>query len=145
MKILLISSPLIFILVICLQKIEGKMNFDQLVKAGKPVGKNCQRQTGCPMDLINNAKLKGEFPPVPELQCYFKCLFVAMSIIKNDKISEDSLNSQMAVMLTEELAGRLKGLAAVCIPEATSLDICEAAYQFTVCGYKYDPSLYFFP
>ncbi|XP_043470466.1 uncharacterized protein LOC122503814 [Leptopilina heterotoma] len=145
MKIMLISRTLIIILVICFQNIEGKMNFEQLVKAGKPVGKTCQRQTGCPIELIQNAKTKGEFPPVPELQCYFKCLFIAMGIIKNDKISEDALNAQMAIMLTEDLAERLKGMASVCIPEATSPNICEAAYQYTTCGYKYDSSLYFFP
>ncbi|XP_033210134.1 general odorant-binding protein 19a-like isoform X2 [Belonocnema kinseyi] len=128
---------LALIMAVSLQNIECKMDFAQLSKAGKAFRKSCQRESNCPTDLITNARLNGDFPPVPELKCYFKCLFQAMKIIRDDKFSEEAMNSQMALMLTEDLAKSLDAMAAHCIPQTLFLPMMTYSIKFYLTLYLY--------
>ncbi|KAL2719253.1 general odorant-binding protein 72-like [Vespula squamosa] len=92
------------------------------------------------LELLDNASQKGEFPPDPKLQCYFKCVLVLSKAMKNDQLRPEVMKTQAELMLTDDLSERIKVTIDKCAPSITSSDSCEAAWQFAKCYYETDSS-----
>ncbi|XP_033210130.1 uncharacterized protein LOC117168511 [Belonocnema kinseyi] len=141
MRVIFVTSALILFLVF-LENAEGKMNFQQLENMAKGPKKSCQKSTECPQELLEAGK-NGQFSPVREFQCFFKCIFDKMKVMKNDQISWPAMNQQLELLLNPELAERFAVAIEACQSKAISEDMCEATYQFAVCLWEHDSSLYF--
>lgn len=121
------------------------MNMDQIRNVVKSARKTCASQVGASKELLDNASQKGEFPPDPKLQCYFKCVLVLSKAMKNDQLRPEVMKTQAELMLTDDLSERIKVTIDKCFPSITSSDSCEAAWQFAKCYYETDSSIYFIP
>lgn len=141
--ILLIS---VFVVLAIFHNVESKkMNMDQIRNVVKSARKTCASQVGASKELLDNASQKGEFPPDPKLQCYFKCVLVLSKAMKNDQLRPEVMKTQAELMLTDDLSERIKVTIDKCFPSITSSDSCEAAWQFAKCYYETDSSIYFIP
>ncbi|KAL2745766.1 general odorant-binding protein 56d-like [Vespula maculifrons] len=117
------------------------MNMDQIRNVVKSARKTCASQVGASKELLDNASQKGEFPPDPKLQCYFKCVLILSKAMKNDQLRPEVMKTQAELMLTNDLSERIKVTIDKCFPSITSSDSCEAAWQFAKCYYETDSSI----
>ncbi|XP_014604975.1 PREDICTED: general odorant-binding protein 56d [Polistes canadensis] len=122
-----------------------KMSMEQIRTAIKSARKTCANQVGASKELLDNASQKGEFPPDPKLQCYFRCIMTLSKAMRNDEFRPDVMKTQAELMLTEDLSERIKETIDKCYPSITSSEPCEAAWQFAKCYYETDSSIYFIP
>ncbi|XP_046830590.1 uncharacterized protein LOC124429403 [Vespa crabro] len=118
-----------------------KMNIDQIRNVVKSARKTCASQIGASKELLDNAVQKGEFPPDPKLQCYFKCILVLSKAMKNDQLRPEVMKTQVELMLIDEISERIKETIDKCYPSITSSDACEASWQFVKCYYETDSSV----
>nr|UEN71167.1 odorant-binding protein 2 [Gregopimpla kuwanae] len=121
-----------------------RMTVPQLRNALKGMAKTCLSKTGVDPGIAA-ATRKGEFPPDPKLQCYFLCVFGQMKILKEGKLSLDSINKQIDAVMVTDVIARAKEVSAGCYDSADSTEFCEHSWQFIKCFFETDQSIYFFP
>ncbi|XP_033210138.1 general odorant-binding protein 99b [Belonocnema kinseyi] len=142
MRVLLVIS--LFFILANIRSIEAKINLDALRKATKGFKNGCIKATDVTEELVDGAR-RGEFPPDPNLMCYFNCISQKVKLVKNGKISADASIAQAHALVEESLAIQMINAINACAYTTEQEDPCKAAYDYSKCYWDYDSNLWFFP
>nr|ALG36140.1 odorant binding protein 7 [Sclerodermus sp. MQW-2015] len=127
-----------------LHRADCAMTLEQMEKVAKGFRNNCMSKTGADSAAVDGIK-KGQFPDDHNVKCYAYCIMKVMRTMNDANIDKDMLIKQIEIFFPEDLQARLKATTEKCVPQATSSDKCEAAYQYVQCTQQADPDAFFFP
>ncbi|XP_072754279.1 general odorant-binding protein 19a-like [Anoplolepis gracilipes] len=141
-----VSFFILFVLMVNLQNTASKKySLDEIKVALKPVRDICIERVRVDPKMIDDAN-NGKFVPDRKLQCYYKCLFLMIKVMKNDKIVEQALLNIANLMLTDDLVTPVVNALNHCQSITLKpLDGCELAYEAVKCFRDYDNTLVLFP
>uniref|UniRef100_A0A1S5VFI1 Odorant binding protein n=1 Tax=Meteorus pulchricornis TaxID=51522 RepID=A0A1S5VFI1_9HYME len=136
---------IVFLVAINIHDSEAKMSMAQIKNMMKPVSKTCITKIGVSKDLIDKTH-EGEFPPDPQLQCYYACIFKMMKVVtKDEQVDLNLILKQINMLALEELGKQITPIVQDCDAKITATEVCEVSWAFAKCLWETDQSMYFFP